>query len=58
MVALRDEGSIPGSERPPGIGTGTPLQYFCLENSWQSTAHGAAKSWTGLSTHTHTHIAN
>ena len=55
MVALRDEGSIPGSERPPGIGTGTPLQYFCLENSWQSTVHRAAKSWTGLSTHTHTH---
>ena len=53
----RDEGSIPGSKRSPGIGNGTPLQYFCLENSmsrgaWQSTVHGAAKSWAGLSTHT------
>ena len=53
----RDEDSIPGSKRSPGIGTGTPLQYFCLENSmsrgaWQSTVHGAAKSQTGLSTHT------
>ena len=29
----RDMGSIPGSGRSPGVGTRTPLQYSCLENS-------------------------
>ena len=29
---IRDEGSIPGSERSPGGGCGDPLQYSCLEN--------------------------
>ena len=28
----RDAGSIPGSGRSPGEGTGSPLQYSCLEN--------------------------
>ena len=28
---VRDADSIPGS-RSPGVGNGTPLQYFCLEN--------------------------
>ena len=28
----RDQGSIPGSGRSPGEGTGNPLQYSCLEN--------------------------
>ena len=28
----RDEGSIPGLERSPGGGNGTPLQYSCLGN--------------------------
>ena len=27
-----DLGSIPGSGRSPGEGTGNPLQYSCLEN--------------------------
>ena len=27
-----DVGSIPGSGRPPGEGTGNPLQCSCLEN--------------------------
>ena len=27
-----DPGSIPGSERSPGEGNGSPLQYSCLEN--------------------------
>ena len=26
----RDTGSIPGSGRSPGVGNGSPLQYFCL----------------------------
>ena len=29
-----DVGFIPESERPPGEGSGNPLQHFCLENPW------------------------
>ena len=52
-------GLIPGSGRSPGEGNGNPLQYFCLGNpmdrgAWGATVHGVAKSWTQLSTHTHT----
>ena len=51
-----DPGSIPGSGRSPGVGSGDPLQYACLENSmnrraWWATVHGVAKSQTRL-THT------
>ena len=28
----RDSDSIPGSGRSPGVGSGKPLQYSCLEN--------------------------
>ena len=43
-----DQGSIPGSGKPPGEGNGYPLQYSCLENSidkgaWQATVYGVAK---------------
>ena len=46
-----DAGSIPGSERSPGVGNGSPLQYSCLGNpmdreAWQATVHEAAKSQT------------
>ena len=46
-----DLGMIPGLERPPGEGNGTPLQYSCLENpmergAWQATVHGVKKSRT------------
>ena len=46
-----DPGSIPGLERSPGEGNGTPLQYSCLENpmdggAWQATVHGIIESWT------------
>ena len=45
----RGTGSVPGSERSPGVGNGNPLQYSCLENSidrgtWQATDHGDAES--------------
>ena len=30
---ISDSGSIPGFERSPGEGTGSPLQYSCLGNS-------------------------
>ena len=54
-----DLGSIPGSGRSPGEGTGNPLQYSCLENpldrgAWQATAHGVTKSRTRLSNITFT----
>ena len=54
-----NSGSIPGSGRSPGEGNGNPLQYYCLENpmdrgAWQATAHGVAKSRTGLSDFTFT----
>ena len=44
-----DPSSIPESERSPGEGSESPLQYSCLENSmdrgaWQATIHGIAKS--------------
>ena len=39
-----DTGLIPGSERSPGEGNGSPLQYSCLENpmdrrEWRTTVH-------------------
>ena len=47
----RDADSIPGFERSPGEGNGSPLQYSCLGNSteigaWWATVCGVAKSWT------------
>ena len=43
-----------------GEGTGTPLQYSCLENpmgggAWWAAVHGVAKSWTQLSDFTFMH---
>ena len=52
-VNARDTGLIPGSERSPGGGSGTPV--FLPENPidrgvrW-ATIHGGAKSQTQLST--------
>ena len=47
----RNVGSVPGSKRSPGVGTGNSFQYSYLENSmdrgaWRATVHGAAKSPT------------
>ena len=46
---LRDKGSIPGVGRSSGGRHGTPLQYFCLENSMdrearRATVHRVPKS--------------
>ena len=35
-----DLGSIPGSERSPGEGTGNLLQCSCLENPWTEEPGG------------------
>ena len=50
----RDSGSIPGSEKAPGVGNGNPLQYSCLENSIdrgdrRATVRGVTKSQIRLS---------
>ena len=44
-------GLIPGLERSPREGNGSPFQYFCLGNpmdggDWQATVDGVTKSWT------------
>ena len=39
----RDMGLIPGSGRPPGEGTGYPLQYSGLENSMNYIFYGVAE---------------
>ena len=50
---VRDKGLIPRSERPPGGGHGSPLQYSCLENpmdrgAWRAAVVRVSKSWTWL----------
>ena len=45
---IRNAGPIPGSERSPAGGRGTPLQYSCLRNpmdrgGWRGTVHGDPK---------------
>ena len=58
---VRDPGLIPGSERSPGEGNSTLLQYSCLENpmdggDWQATVYGVAKRvWTWLRDFTFTY---
>ena len=52
--SVGDPGSILGSVRSPGEGSGYPLKYSCLENSvdrgaWQTIVHGVTKSQTQLS---------
>ena len=47
----RAAGSIPGSGRSPGEGTGNPLQYSCLGNLmdrgiWQAAVHGVTRIGT------------
>ena len=43
-----DAGSVPGSRRPPGEGSGNPFQYSCQGNpmdggAWRAIGHGIAK---------------
>ena len=49
--SVGDAGSIPGSGRSPGEGSGYPLKYTCLENSWtedfpQSQIQNSEKSYS------------
>ena len=48
-----DVGLIPQSGRSPGVGSGNPLQYFCLENpvdrgAWRVVVHRVTQSGTGV----------
>ena len=50
---IRDTGLIPRLGGSPGVGNGSPLQCFCLENpvdrgAWQATVLRIAKRWTQL----------
>ena len=50
----RDTGSISGSGRCPGEGSGNPLQYSCLGNTMdrrvrQTLVHGVTKNQRGFS---------
>ena len=59
-ASIKDTSLIPGSERSPGGGNGSPLKYSCLESPmdrgvWWAAEHGVAKSQTRLKwLHTHT----
>ena len=51
-------GLIAGSGNSPGGGNGSPLQYYCMENSmdrgaWSARVHGVAQSRTWLSMQAH-----
>ena len=51
-----DIGSIPGLGRSLGVGSGSPLQYSCLEDpvdrgAWWDVVHRVAKSQTQQHTH-------
>jgi len=44
----KDAGLTPGSEKSPGGGNGSPLQYSCLGNpmdrgAWWATVYGVAR---------------
>ena len=58
-----DAGLIPGSGRSSGEGSGTPLQYSCLENpmdrgAWWAAVLGVTKSQTRLSDFTLRRVLN
>ena len=40
-----DSGSIPGSERSPGVRNGNPLQYSCLEISMERRSLAVYSPW-------------
>ena len=56
---VRDTGLVPGWERSPGGGHGSPLQYSCLQNpidreAWWTTVHRVTKIGHDLSDSAHT----
>ena len=55
---LRDEGSIPGSRRASGVGSGNLLQYSCLQNSMDRGAWQGCSPWGCKESDTTEHITN
>ena len=56
LANVGDSGSVPGSGRYSGEGTGNPLQYSCLGTPMdggarQAAVHGDAKRCTNEQTH-------
>ena len=51
----KDVGSVPESGRPPGGGSGNPIQYSCLENPMDTWGHKESAMMRCVHTHTHTH---
>ena len=56
MQETQETGLIHGAGISPGVGSGNPLQYSCLENStdrgvWRAIIYGFTKSQTQLSTY-------
>ena len=54
LCNAEDVGSILGLGRSPGVGSGNPLQYSCLENpmdrgAWWTMVDGVIKSQSQLS---------
>ena len=41
----REAGSIPESGRSPGVGSGNPLQYYCLGKSHGQWSLAGCSSW-------------
>ena len=61
-----DLSSIPGSGRSPGVASGNPLQYSCLENSHGQRSLAGYNPWghreldttEQLNEHTHTYMSD
>ena len=56
-----DVGSTPGSGSSPGEGSGTPLQYSCLENSmdrkaWSMGSQKVEHNWATEQARSHAHV--
>ena len=56
-----DVGSTPGSGSSPGEGSGTPLQYSCLENSmdrkaWSMGSQKVEHNWVTEQASSHAHV--
>ena len=70
MQEIREVGLVPGSERSPRVGNGSPLEYSCLEKfhgqrslaGYSPQGHKELDTTesvctrTHTRTHTHTHI--
>ena len=59
--SVRDLGSIPGLEKSPRIGNGSPIQYSCLENcmdreAWRATVIKLQRDRYNRAANTHVYV--